>query len=169
MLGSFDPDDTTSRRTSARGVGRPLRSAHLAQQIHCQVSGVAGQLKLTLTGLGQRQVRRQELWRAYAAGLADLGVGLIDVDIDRTVPFNCVVRIRERDTVHAVLRDRGIGVGVHYPPNHLQPAFARWRRELPVTEQIAGEIMSLPFHPAMTAADATDVVPMLGQSLEALR
>ncbi|MET9558524.1 DegT/DnrJ/EryC1/StrS family aminotransferase [Streptomyces sp. NPDC006645] len=113
--------------------------------------------------------RRQELWRAYAAGLADLGVDLIDVDIDRTVPFNCVVRIGERDSVHAALRDRHIGVGVHYPPNHLQPAFARWRRELPVTEQIAGEIMSLPFHPAMTAAEATDVVSMLDQSLEGLR
>ncbi|WP_405677448.1 aminotransferase class I/II-fold pyridoxal phosphate-dependent enzyme [Streptomyces sp. NBC_01511] len=113
--------------------------------------------------------RRQELWRTYAAGLRDLGVGLVDVDIDRTVPFNCVVRVRRRDQAHAVLTGLGIGVGVHYPPNHLQPAFARWRRELPVTEQLGAEIMSLPFHPAMTASDASDVVAMLSRTLEGLR
>ena len=50
-------------------------------------------------------------------------------DIARSVPFNCVVRInQDRDQVFARLRDHGIGVGFHYPPNHTQPAFAAWRR-----------------------------------------
>ncbi|WP_246886222.1 hypothetical protein [Streptomyces sp. GESEQ-4] len=77
---------------------------------------------------------------------ADIGVDVvdidIDIDIDITVPFNCVVRVPQRDKVHAALTARGIGVGVHYPPNHLQPAFARWRRDLPVTEHCGGRVGS---------------------------
>ncbi|MFI9423356.1 DegT/DnrJ/EryC1/StrS family aminotransferase [Streptomyces achromogenes] len=98
--------------------------------------------------------RRIALWNVYAQALRGApGVTLVDVGAD-AVPFNCVVRVPGRDRVHRVMRDRGIGVGVHYPPNHLQPAFARWTRPLPVTERIAGEILSLPFHPAMTPDDA---------------
>ncbi|MFE0255755.1 DegT/DnrJ/EryC1/StrS family aminotransferase [Streptomyces sp. NPDC059010] len=113
--------------------------------------------------------RRQELWRAYAAGLARIGVDVVDVDIDRTVPFNCVVRIPQRDQVHAILTSMGVGAGVHYPPNHLQPAFAPWRRSLPATEQLGREILSLPFHPAMTTTDAADVVSLLDGALEEVR
>ncbi|MFB7852945.1 DegT/DnrJ/EryC1/StrS family aminotransferase [Streptomyces sp. NPDC056053] len=97
---------------------------------------------------------RTSLWKAYAHALDGAsGVALVDVGAD-AVPFNCVVRVPGRDRVHRIMRDRGIGVGVHYPPNHLQPAFARWTRSLPITERAAGEILSLPFHPAMTPDDA---------------
>ncbi|MFE6975964.1 DegT/DnrJ/EryC1/StrS family aminotransferase [Streptomyces sp. NPDC057682] len=99
-------------------------------------------------------VLRRELWNAYAQALRDApGVAVIDVGND-AVPFNCVVRVPGRNRVHGIMRDRGVGVGVHYPPNHLQPAFARWTRSLPITERTAEEILSLPFHPAMTCHDA---------------
>ncbi|WP_329406669.1 DegT/DnrJ/EryC1/StrS family aminotransferase [Nocardia vinacea] len=113
------------------------------------------------------EIARRNLWRAYARELARLDrVTLVDIDVERTVPFNCVVRVLTgRDRVFEILRDRGIGVGVHYPPNHLQPAFARWSRPLPVTETTARQIMSLPFHPAMTEQDVTHVVSMLALAL----
>lgn len=110
---------------------------------------------------------RKRLWRAYANALCGLEqVRLVDVDVERTVPFNCVVRIPDRDAVFAAMRAAGVGVGVHYPPNHLQPAFAAWRRPLPVTEQVAREILSLPFHPAMANSDASAVVAVLRQALD---
>ncbi|MFE2105138.1 DegT/DnrJ/EryC1/StrS family aminotransferase [Kitasatospora sp. NPDC059463] len=55
----------------------------------------------------------------------------------------------------------GIAVGVHYPPNHLQLAFAQWRRSLPVTEQLGREILSLPFHQHMTEDDVHHVATAL--------
>ncbi|MFD7026537.1 DegT/DnrJ/EryC1/StrS family aminotransferase [Streptomyces sp. NPDC059917] len=69
----------------------------------------------------------QALWRSYAAALEGLdGVTLVDVDVERSVPHLCVVLVaaRDRDRIFRTLRERGIGVGTHYPPNHLQPAFA---------------------------------------------
>jgi perosamine synthetase len=54
---------------------------------------------------------------------------------------------------------------VHYPPNHLQAAFAPWRRTLPATERSAAEILSLPFHPDMTQHDVDQVVAALASAL----
>ena len=47
---------------------------------------------------------------------------------------------------------RGIQTGVHYPvPCHLQPPLREFAGEpLPVAEQAAGEILSLPMFPHMT-------------------
>ncbi|MDQ1293835.1 MAG: hypothetical protein QG608_1716, partial [Actinomycetota bacterium] len=111
---------------------------------------------------------RQDLWRAYATGLTDVpGAALVDVDIERSVPFNCVVRVTDRDRVFTTLRDLGIGVGVHYPPNHLQPAFRPWHRPLPATEASAGQILSLPFHLGLTADDVHHVTAVLDKVLHA--
>jgi dTDP-4-amino-4,6-dideoxygalactose transaminase len=111
--------------------------------------------------------RRQRLWRAYQEALADLdGATLVDVDIDRTVPFNCVVRIAaRRDEVFSRLRTQGAGVGVHYPPNHTQPAFAAWYRPLPRTELAGRQVLSLPFHPALDPKDARRVAGLLREAL----
>ncbi|MDO0930046.1 DegT/DnrJ/EryC1/StrS family aminotransferase [Streptomyces sp. TG1A-8] len=110
--------------------------------------------RVQLARFDEVATRRITLWNAYAQALHGApGITLVDVGGD-TVPFNCVVRVPGRDRIHQIMRDRGIGVGVHYPPNHLQPAFARWTRPLPVTERTAREILSLPFHPAMTPDDA---------------
>jgi len=114
----------------------------------------------------QIEAARPQLWRTYRDALAEVeGVVLVDVDVERSVPFNCVVRVPDRDMVFAALHAQGIGVGVHYPPNHLQPAFAPWHRPLPVTEQVAQEIMSLPFHPEMTEQDVSVVVNALRQAV----
>lgn len=112
------------------------------------------------------EAKRPQLWRTYRDALAGIdGVALVDVDVEHTVPFNCVVRVPNRDAVFADMQARNIGVGVHYPPNHLQAAFAPWHRPLPVTEQTAEEIMSLPFHPAMTEQDVSAVVDALRKAV----
>jgi dTDP-4-amino-4,6-dideoxygalactose transaminase len=119
-----------------------------------------------LARFGQIEAKRPHLWRTYRDALAGIdGVALVDVDVERSVPFNCVVRVRDRDAVFADLQARDIGVGVHYPPNHLQAAFTPWHRPLPVTEQTAAQIMSLPFHPEMTEQDVTFVVHALRQAV----
>ena len=63
-----------------------------------------------------------------------------------------VVRVPDRKAVLAELDTRGIGWGLHYPiPSHQQRAFARFApRPLPVTEQAADEIVSLPMFPTIS-------------------
>ncbi|MER5969686.1 aminotransferase class I/II-fold pyridoxal phosphate-dependent enzyme [Streptomyces sp. NPDC002055] len=110
---------------------------------------------------------RRGLWRSYRDALSGLdGVTLIDVGAHHAVPHLCQVRVPHRDEVFSDLRAQGVGVGVHYPPNHLQPAFAAWRRTLPATERVAAEILSLPFHQHLTETDIDHVVSALGQALK---
>jgi dTDP-4-amino-4,6-dideoxygalactose transaminase len=123
-----------------------------------------------LHSFGEVAGRRRALWTAYAAALAGVpDVEVLRQDVDTTVPFNFVVMVSGRDRVFQALRERGIGVGVAYPPNHLQPAFSRWHRDLPVTEALAGRILSLPFHPAMTDTDASYVTAALADTVNDLR
>ncbi|MEU0663932.1 DegT/DnrJ/EryC1/StrS family aminotransferase [Streptomyces lavendulocolor] len=109
---------------------------------------------------------RKELWRSYAAALADVpGVQLVNCDVERTVPSMCVVLVNERDRVYEALRAKGIGVGAHYPPNHRQPAFSDWFRPLPVTEDIGRRVLTLPFHQHMALGDAQIVAEALEAAL----
>ncbi|WP_433622065.1 DegT/DnrJ/EryC1/StrS family aminotransferase [Nocardia sp. CA-120079] len=147
-------------RTTSYDVDTPGWRYHLSA-VHAAIG------RVQLAHFGAIETVRRNLWRAYARELAHLDrVTLVDVDVERSVPFNCVVRVLTgRDRVFEILHDRGIGVGVHYPPNHLQPAFARWSRSLPVTETTARQIMSLPFHPEMTEHDVAHVVSVLALAL----
>jgi UDP-2-acetamido-2-deoxy-ribo-hexuluronate aminotransferase len=58
-----------------------------------------------------------------------------------------------RDRMQAELRDRGVPTAIYYPrPLHLQPAY-RGHHDgvmLPVSEDIATRILSLPIHPDLT-------------------
>lgn len=64
-----------------------------------------------------------------------------------------VIRVPEREALQAHLKNAGIATGLHYPvPIHLQPAFQElgYRQgAFPVTEQFAGEILSLPMYPEL--------------------
>jgi dTDP-4-amino-4,6-dideoxygalactose transaminase len=66
-----------------------------------------------------------------------------------------VIRAQQRDELQAWLREQGVFTGIHYPvPIHLQQAMAALgcsAGDLPVTERVAGEILSLPMFPEMTA------------------
>lgn len=81
-----------------------------------------------------------------------------------------VIRVPNRDTVLARLQEHGVGAGIHYPvPMHLQGALSDlgYRRgDFPVTESVAGEILSLPMFPGITEAQQEYVVDSLEESLE---
>jgi len=105
--------------------------------------------------------RRQALVRRYAEALTGID-GLVQVTrpAPDVCPFTYVVRVPggRRDALMAYLRARGIGTSVEYIPNHLQPAFARWRVTLPATDAAFAEILSLPLHTALSDADVGDVI-----------
>jgi dTDP-4-amino-4,6-dideoxygalactose transaminase len=65
-----------------------------------------------------------------------------------------VIRRPGRDALLEQLNSKGIGAGVHYPiPLHRQPAYLKQgygNVNLPITEQIAGEVVSLPMYPELT-------------------
>ena len=104
--------------------------------------------------------RRIELAARYRGRLDGTNVRLVGVGpLARHVYHLFIVRIPERDRVRAELGRQGIQTGIHYPvPCHLQPPLARFAtRQLPVAEQAARELLSLPIFPHM-ADDQVDLV-----------
>jgi dTDP-4-amino-4,6-dideoxygalactose transaminase len=73
-----------------------------------------------------------------------------------------VVRTKGPEALAAFLAKRGIGSGRHYPePVHLSPAYADLgysEGAFPVTEALAGEILSLPIYPGITEEQLAAVV-----------
>jgi dTDP-4-amino-4,6-dideoxygalactose transaminase len=78
-----------------------------------------------------------------------------------------VVRVAWRDRVRAGLAQRGIQTGVHYPvPCHLQPPLRRFAEHpLPVAEQAAAELLSLPMFPHLTESQVDYVCESLCEVL----
>jgi dTDP-4-amino-4,6-dideoxygalactose transaminase len=69
--------------------------------------------------------------------------------------------LEERERARERLRKQRIQTSIHYPPIHL---FSRFRREggtLPVAEEIADRVVSLPLHPKLTASDVDEVCAVL--------
>ena len=125
-------------------------------------------LRAKLPQLDAWNARRQAIATRYAAGLAHA----------LRVPSACpgrghvyhlyVVRTPHRDALRAALTTQGIGTGIHYPvPVHQQPAYRHLGAQLPVTEQIAGEILSLPMHPFLSDADVDAVIDAVCAALPA--
>lgn len=79
-----------------------------------------------------------------------------------------VIRHPNRDALQIQLRNRGVETLIHYPvPVHLQEAYADlgYRRgDLPVTEQVADEILSLPMYVGLSMAEVDTVAQAVNAS-----
>ena len=103
--------------------------------------------------------------RANAAFLTDHLKGVVtpmEEQGRRHVYHQYCIRVAEgRDRLAEHLRGQGIGTMVYYPvPVHKQVAYERlgYADCLPVVEQVSGEILALPVHPALTQVDLNAIV-----------
>ncbi len=71
-----------------------------------------------------------------------------------------VVRCEDRDGLGRHLESRGVSSDIHYPiPDHRQPAYsASHAGELPVTERLAKEILTIPCFPELEEAEISQVI-----------
>jgi dTDP-4-amino-4,6-dideoxygalactose transaminase len=117
--------------------------------------------------------RRIELASRYrellsTAEFSDLGLKLTaTAPLARHVYHLLVVRVPGREAVQAELAARSVQTGVHYPvPCHQQPPLRQFAaRPLPVAEQAAGEILSLPMFPHMTERQVDYVCESLSEAM----
>lgn len=72
----------------------------------------------------------------------------------------------ERDKFAQFLKEKGIGVGIHYPrPLHKQPVFNS-SESLPTCEYLSKRILSLPVHPYLTKEELGDIVTIVKEGIE---
>jgi dTDP-4-amino-4,6-dideoxygalactose transaminase len=150
--------ETADRVRALANHGRAGGSAHDEHDFAGRNSRLDALQAIALSGklamLEHWTERRIALARHYADRLGPAGVRMVGTAAAaRHVYHLLVVRVPGRQRVRAQLRGSGIETGVHYPvPCHLQPPLRRYAREwLPIAEQAAGEVLSLPLYPHMTS------------------
>jgi dTDP-4-amino-4,6-dideoxygalactose transaminase len=152
--------------------GRSTRSKHLHELVGMNSRLDTLQAVALMTKLPHlddwNELRRRAAVR-YRHLLAEVpGVEPVAIDPDAESVYHLeVVRVEDRDGVAERLRGRGISTGIHYPvPCHRQPAFADGAMpELPVCEEAAVEILSLPMYPYITDEQVDCVVAALREEV----
>jgi dTDP-4-amino-4,6-dideoxygalactose transaminase len=113
-------------------------------------------LRVKLKYLDEENARRREIARIYDDRLAPTSLRLPKRHGGgESVYHQYVARCEERDRLREQLREQGVGALIHYPvPVHMQPAYRNrvpvHRGGLPMTEQTARQILSLPMHPQLS-------------------
>ena len=122
---------------------------------------------MKLRGLDRDNDTRRAIAQAYDRALEKSPIAAPTVPNNVThVYHQYVVKSADRDRLARHLRSRSISTAIHYPvPVHRQPAYrgakAVAQTQLPMTEQLSRQILSLPMYPQMTAAQVEQVADAL--------
>ena len=120
-----------------------------------------------LTRFDWEVARRIELGRRYGEAIRASGARaeLLSVRPDRTsVWAQYTVLVENRDAVQEQLKQAGIPTSVHYPrPLHQQPVYEKLcdPKPMPVSEMLAGRVISLPMSADLSDAQLESVVTAL--------
>src|SRR5262249_15244850 len=142
-----------------------IRDHGQAKKYYHNMEGYNGRLDAIQAGLLHVKLARLEHWneqrRANARRYSEL---IAATNADLVLPFEpaysngvyhlYVVRVRNREQFQAQMAAAKVGTAIHYPvPLHLQKAYAHLgykTADLPNTEKVAAEIVSLPLFPHIT-------------------
>jgi dTDP-3-amino-3,4,6-trideoxy-alpha-D-glucose transaminase len=131
-------------------------------EVHSTVSRMdeiqAAVLSARLAHLDEWNAMRRRLAERYRSQLP----GTVELPPIDGVFHLFVVKSRARDALKAHLAANGVSTDVHYPvPVHRQAPYADSRVALPVTERLAGQVLSLPLYPQLSEADVDYVAQVV--------
>jgi dTDP-4-amino-4,6-dideoxygalactose transaminase len=164
-----------ARLRRLRNYGQPGRAVprtgvHAERGINSRLDELqAAVLKVKLRYLDEHNARRRFLAGSYSNFLSGVRAPTTASGCEHVFHLY-VVRSGRRDALQAGLSEQGIGTLIHYPvPVHLQAAYADLGfppGSLPVTERLAGEILSLPMYIGLSEAQVERVAEAVSSVLE---
>ncbi len=173
--------DSGAATTNDEGIAQKikvLRDHGQAKKYYHDIEGYNGRLDAIQAGilsaklphLAKWNAQRQERAAEYARLLnaADCGVRPVyEPSWSKAVYHLYLVRTDDREGLMDHLKNACIGTAIHYPvPLHLQKAYSslNYRTgDFPVTEKVAGEIISLPMFPHLAGLQQARVVEEIGR------
>ncbi|MDD3374992.1 MAG: DegT/DnrJ/EryC1/StrS family aminotransferase [Candidatus Omnitrophica bacterium] len=165
-------EDLYNKVLMLRDYGRKGRYEHVIKGYNSRLDTVqAVVLDAKLKHFDRWNKMRNEAAVYYGKLLDQIeGVCAPVIKENRTHTFQTfAIRTKNRDIVCERMQKKGIGVLVHYPiPVHLQEAYQELeykKGDLPVSEKIAGEILSLPMFPHIKKEQIDLVCAVLKESL----
>ncbi|HEV2682349.1 MAG TPA: DegT/DnrJ/EryC1/StrS family aminotransferase [Rhodanobacter sp.] len=162
--GAVVTDNTmlAERIAALRNYGSDVKYRHLFQGINSRLDEIqAAMLRVKLKYLDDDVAWRRRVARRYREGIRHPHIQLPGVVQEEQHAWHLfVVRSSYRDALQRHLLEHGIQSQVHYPvPPHRQPAYAALRSvDLPLTERLHNEVLSLPMGPTLGEDAATRVI-----------
>ncbi len=129
-----------------------------------RLDGIQGAvLSVKLNYLDQWSNKRRENAEFYNEAFADLDLETPYIAENNHSIYNqYTIKCAKRDALQAHLRESEVGCGVYYPfPLHLQKCFAHLNYkegDLPITDKVCKEVLSLPISPELTTEQRDFVV-----------
>ncbi len=149
-----------------------LRDHGQSEKYYHNIEGYNGRLDAMQAGFLHAKLRYLAQWNsdrarhasAYTRGLeSEQTIGCPrEMKGSKPVYHLYVIRTSERKALIEFLKAHKIGTGIHYPvPLHLQKAYRSLnycKGDFPITEEVAGEILSLPMYPQLTEEQRERVI-----------
>lgn len=128
----------------------------------------AGLLRIRLSHIREIMQERTELAQAYTEGIQNPCIIKPQERPDtRSVWHQYVIRVKDRKRFMEYLDHNGVQCLIHYPvPPHLSQAYQYLELgpgSLPVTEQYADEVLSIPFYNGMTGSEQQFVIQTINR------
>jgi dTDP-4-amino-4,6-dideoxygalactose transaminase len=140
-----------------RDYGRKTKYEHVTLGYNSRLDTIqAAILRIKLRNLNKYNTMRRNNANIYAKKLKKIKGIIIprETDYSSHVYNVYAIRVEQRDRVLQELLKSGVGGLIHYPiPLHLQKVYENLgykRRDFPVSEKLAQQVISLPMHPHLT-------------------
>lgn len=156
---------TTVRALANYGSDR--RYHNIYPGYNCRLDEIqAAMLRVKLRHLEKENETRAAVARAYHDAINNPRVKApVIFEELKQIWHQYVVRVENRDAFRAHLADNGVGTDIHYAtPPHWQPCYHQLAHgPLPVTERLAGEVVSLPIAHPITPDDARAIASIINR------
>lgn len=154
-----DPDLAKVIRQIARH-GQEKRYYHLRVGVNSRLDTLQAAILLPKLAILDDEISaRQRIAGLYDEALRKHGIPAPQIAQHNVSAWaQYTIRVQNRDQVQAYLKAAGVPTAVHYPlPLNRQLAVADLAAHLPAGDRAANEVMSLPMHPYLSAADVTKI------------
>jgi UDP-2-acetamido-2-deoxy-ribo-hexuluronate aminotransferase len=161
----FTSDDELAKvmRQVARH-GQDRRYHHVRVGVNSRLDTLQAAILLEKFRIFDDEVRlRQLAAQRYDRMLSGSSIATPYIHPDnQSVYAQYTVRVQDRDLLQVRLKEAGVPTVVHYPiPLNKQPAIFDSKAVLPVGDELAAEVLSLPMHPYLEESVQAEIVSRL--------
>lgn len=159
-------DDVLAAKVRAiANYGSDYKYHHIYKGVNSRLDEIqAAVLDIKLKYLDSDNQKRRQIAKFYRDNIKNPQIILPKIyDENAHVWHVFVIRTQNRDKLQKFLEENGIQTNIHYPtPPHKQGAYNELENiELPISEQIHKEVISIPISPVMTDDEVNKVVEVI--------
>lgn len=167
--GCITTNDTTlaTKIRALANYGSDYKYHHIYKGTNSRLDEIqAAILDVKLPYLDKDNERRREISKYYRTNIKNSKITLPQTYCEESHVWHVfVIRTKNREELLQHLEQNNIQTNIHYPTApHKQDAYKEYANlNLPITEQIHNEVLSLPISPVMTDAEVKKVVDVINK------